>query len=86
MNSELGQLIQQKREEAGLSQYDVAQRLGFSTAQFVSNFERGISRPPARCLKALARMIRIDSKQLTVMYKRSCMEEFERRLDRKLRA
>jgi transcriptional regulator with XRE-family HTH domain len=42
------------RLKSGMSQSEVAKELGYTSAQFISNFERGISKLP---LKALAKLI-----------------------------
>lgn len=46
--------LREKRMSAGLTQWDVARRLNYSTAQFVSNWERGVSLPPMEALPNLA--------------------------------
>jgi ribosome-binding protein aMBF1 (putative translation factor) len=42
----VGKFIQRARENAGLTQKQIADGLGYTTAQFVSNWERGIAMPP----------------------------------------
>ena len=49
----LGAFLQENRVRANLSQKEVADRLGYSSAQFISNFERGIASPPLRHLKVM---------------------------------
>lgn len=49
------------REKAGLTQDQVAKRFGWQSAQFVSNWERGISYPPIAIIKRLARLYKTDS-------------------------
>lgn len=55
---ELASYLKQKRMGAGLSQGEVAEKLGYTTAQFVSNWERGIAKPP---LVALAKLTKLYS-------------------------
>lgn len=52
--SNFSKYVKQKREDAGLSQKQVAEQLGYSTPQFISNWERGISMPPIKSVKKLA--------------------------------
>lgn len=52
----LAAFLKQKRIHAGLSQGEVAGKLGYSTSQFVSNWERGISQPPLTSLKTLSEL------------------------------
>lgn len=47
------------REAAGFSQTEVAETLGFKP-QFVSNWERNMSRPPLPIVKKLIKLYRLD--------------------------
>ena len=50
----LGQYLKDTREHARLTQADVSTKLGYTSPQFISNIERGISVAP---VKTLARMV-----------------------------
>jgi transcriptional regulator with XRE-family HTH domain len=52
----LGEYLQTMRTKAGLTQREVSLTLGYSSAQFISNFERGIAVPPLKKLKVLVKM------------------------------
>lgn len=52
----LGTFLKDVREQAELTQADVSQKLGYTSPQFISNIERGISVVP---LKTLARMVNL---------------------------
>ena len=52
----LGEYLQSMRTKAGLTQREVSLALGYSSAQFISNFERGIAVPPLKKLKVLVKM------------------------------
>jgi transcriptional regulator with XRE-family HTH domain len=52
----LGQYLKSNRKQANLTQAQVSKHLGYTTAQFVSNIERGISVVP---LDTLARMVKL---------------------------
>lgn len=54
--TDLGAYLQKMRVETGLTQRDVSIALGYSSAQFISNFERGIALPPLKKLKILVKM------------------------------
>ncbi|MFP5518296.1 MAG: helix-turn-helix domain-containing protein [Bdellovibrionia bacterium] len=60
----LGHFLKEKRELAGLSQKDVATKLGYSTPQFVSNWERGISTPPLKTLKKIGDLYKVSPDEL----------------------
>ena len=51
---ELGRLIAQAREEAGLTQQELADRIGVKTAQSVSRYERGETEVRMRRLERIA--------------------------------
>lgn len=52
----LGQYLKDVREQSKLTQADVSSKLGYTSPQFISNIERGISVIP---LKTLARMVNL---------------------------
>ena len=60
----LAKFLKEKRTVAGLSQKDVATKLGYSTSQFISNWERGISQPPIHTLRTLAKMYGVAADQM----------------------
>ena len=49
-----GAWLKEKRREAGLSQMDLAQRLGFKYYTFVSQVENGFGRVPSESMAAWA--------------------------------
>lgn len=55
----VGRFLHTRRVKAGLTQLDVANHLSYTTAQFVSNWERGISMPPMETLPVLAKLMKI---------------------------
>jgi transcriptional regulator with XRE-family HTH domain len=63
----LGTYFQEKRSDKGLSQKDVADILGYSSAQFVSNWERGISAPPLEALPTLVKLYQIPTKEIVTL-------------------
>ena len=60
MKTTLGRILKQKRIATGLSQRELSKRLGYESAQPVSNMERDVALPPGRKLKKLCRVLRID--------------------------
>ncbi len=52
----LGEYLQNMRLKTKLTQREVSLALGYSSAQFISNFERGIAVPPLKKLKVLVKM------------------------------
>lgn len=64
VHQELGQYLKEKREEAGLSQREVGEALGYNGSQFVSNFERGLCAPPLAKMSILMKLYKIPMTEL----------------------
>lgn len=60
----LGKYFQEKRLKQDLSQKDVASHLGYSTPQFISNWERGISTPPLSAIPQLAKIYKVSPDEM----------------------
>ena len=60
----LALFLKQAREKAEISQRQVADELGYQSAQFISNWERGISTPPMKTLKHLGELYRVSAEDL----------------------
>lgn len=60
----LGGFLKRAREKRGLTQHEVAQHLAYSTPQFVSNWERGVSAPPRAALPLLAKHLGISPREM----------------------
>lgn len=60
----LGAYFAAKRKTAEFSQKDVAKKLGYSSSQFISNFERGTGRLPIRKLKTFAKLVKARNKEI----------------------
>lgn len=60
----LAQFLKDKRVASGMSQKEVADKLGYSTPQFISNWERGVSSPPINALKQLGVMYKVKPDEL----------------------
>jgi transcriptional regulator with XRE-family HTH domain len=62
---ELGVYLRNKRMKAQLSQTEVSEALGYTSPQFVSNFERGLCSPPLPKLKVLMSLYKIPLREMT---------------------
>lgn len=56
--------LKRARVAAGLSQRDVSNKMGYSTPQFISNWERGVSLPPMKSFKKLASILKIKEEDI----------------------
>jgi len=55
-----GTMLAQARLKAGISQIALAKKMGYSSPQYVSNWERGICGPPLDKLHVLSKSLNID--------------------------
>lgn len=62
-----GAELRRLRLGAGLTQLDVSKALQYSTAQFVSNWERGVSMPPYAAIDPLARVFGVSRRKLVAL-------------------
>ena len=82
-SNKLAQFLKEKRSQSGLSQKDVASKLGYSTSQFISNWERGISQPPIHTLRTLALMYNIAAEQMFNVLLENTMVQVQEDLKKK---
>lgn len=64
MHRPLGNYLKARRIAAGLTQHDVSTKLGYTTPQFVSNFERGLCSPPLNAMGTLVKLYDMDPEEL----------------------
>ncbi|HEX7673273.1 MAG TPA: helix-turn-helix transcriptional regulator [Bdellovibrio sp.] len=79
----LADFLKQKRIAAGLSQRDVADKLGYSTPQFISNWERGVSHPPINALKRLGDLYKVSAEDLFEVTLNATIQEVTQDLRKK---
>lgn len=61
----IGKIIRDARLEKDLTQLDVARKLGYQSTQFVSLFERGLSKCPVRVLGKVCRALNINAEMVS---------------------
>lgn len=60
----LAQYLQENRTKAGLTQKDISKKLGYTSPQFISNWERGVSQPPLNVLHKLIKFYDLNRDEL----------------------
>jgi transcriptional regulator with XRE-family HTH domain len=60
---QVGIYLKQKREEKQLTQFQVAKKLGYGSAQFISNMERGVSGVPMRSIKKVIELFDLPAEE-----------------------
>jgi transcriptional regulator with XRE-family HTH domain len=79
-DEDFGQYLKSLRESKKLTQFGVASELGYETAQFISNWERGVSMPPIPVIKKIALMYGISEGDLKEKYIEQSLTLFEKSL------
>ncbi len=78
----MGDFLREKREKIGLTQAQVATKLGYGSPQFISNIERGVSRVPVKSLKAFIGIYSLQKEEVIGIL----LDEKKSQLDRLLSA
>ena len=78
----LGEFLKSKRENASLSQGDIAKKLKYTSPQFISNWERGVSSPPIKVLRILSDLYKISSDELFNLILQHSVAQLEANLKR----
>lgn len=81
----LSDYLKQKRLDSGLSQLDVAKELGYSSPQFVSNWERGLVSPPLETIAVLIDLYKIPPSEVINRIMDETKDYLESHLSRKKR-
>lgn len=79
----LASFLRSHREQSGISQAEVAKKLGYSTPQFISNWERGLSAPPFNALKKLATIYKVDADELFKVLLETKLDEVKKDMTNK---
>lgn len=74
-NEAFAAYIKAKRVKSGNSQKDLAKKLGYTTSQFISNWERGISLPPSESLGILSAVLNVPRTEIATKIV-SCLVEY----------
>lgn len=74
---EFGLWLADCRVGVGLTQKDVAKKLGYSTPQHISNYERGLAVPSLRTIGLLVKMFKLTPVQWTDAWRRMKAAELE---------
>ena len=63
----MGEFLAEKRIEAGISQIELARAIGYSSPQYVSNWERSICGPPLEKLYDICKLLKLDTNKIMEM-------------------
>ncbi|MNJ93382.1 Helix-turn-helix domain protein [compost metagenome] len=82
MSSELGLILKKHRMNVGLTQMDLARNFGYGSAQFISNWERGLSQPPMEILVELCSMLKIPKATIKELLIRNAIQQIEMKIEK----
>lgn len=60
----LSKMLRDKRLKSGLTQAELGEALGYRSGQFVSSWEKGMSRPPKEKVLPLCRLLGLSEAKL----------------------
>lgn len=75
----IGQTIRNHREKEGMTQLELAHKLGYDSMQFVSLFERGLSKVPFKVLGKCFVILNFSKKEQQEIVK-GMVQEFRNRI------
>lgn len=60
----LGNYLKKRRVDVGLTQKELANKIGDLNSQFVSNWERGLCAPPGHSFQKIIEILKVDRNEL----------------------
>lgn len=78
--AEIGKIIRTHREKKGMTQSDLSKILGYETSQFVSLFERGLSKAPIEVLGRLVVVLGLPENDFKELIFKDFQDEVNARL------
>jgi len=64
LNIKIGNIIRQHRQLKQVTQLELAKKLGYDSTQFISLFERGLSKCPTKILGKLCTDLKINKRMV----------------------
>lgn len=80
MINKLGDYLKQKREYAKLKQIEVGKLMGWSSAQFISNWERGLSFPPVSIIKKLSKIYGSEPSEMFALVVEKSLDHYRNKM------
>jgi transcriptional regulator with XRE-family HTH domain len=85
-STKLGQFLKSARGAATLSQGEIAEKCGYTTSQFISNWERGVSLPPANVLGTIATAYKLSLSVLVQKWSEQVLDNEAKNIYTKIKA
>lgn len=78
------QYLAKLRQNSGFSQKEISDALGYSSPQFVSNWERGLSTPPFKTMKKLAAIYNVEFEEIIKEYRKHAIEQLDQEIEKEM--
>lgn len=62
--TDFGTWLRERRKLAGITQWEAAREFGYSTPQFISNYERGLCMPATTSLPKICQIYNITKEEM----------------------
>ena len=79
-----GEILREARSKTGMSQGELAKKMGYSNPQFVSNWERGLCCLPAKKAALFCRLTGMSSEVMRFILKKEAQAKVDRRFNAKV--
>lgn len=80
MDNSIGAILRNAREKKGLSQHEMALKMGYSKGQYVSNWERGVCGIPANQEIAFCRITGMKPSEMEEILIRDAISKIKSRM------
>lgn len=81
----LESFLKTAREQGGMTQLQLSRKLGLTSPQFVSNWERGVARVPIRTLAKLVKLFKLEIELVIDLRTRDSRDYLTQFLNRRLK-
>ena len=82
----VSKMLRGKRLELGISQEDLAKKIGMKQGQFISNIERDLCALPVKYIREISKILDIDPRDITVLMKEDFNEYLDEQLTEQIKA
>jgi transcriptional regulator with XRE-family HTH domain len=77
-----GSYLKTAREKRNITQSELAKRLGYSTSQFISNWERGLCDPPLDAIPEISQFLGLSKRDVVSVILEQTKLDIEKRFVR----
>lgn len=83
-NKSPGEILKSAREKSGMAQGELAKKMGYSSPQFISNWERNLCSLPAKKAALFCQLTGMKSEAMKTLLKGEAEAKIDRRYNTKV--